>query len=391
MSVLPIESSELDAETLAELASVASRFAQPNVSRVRTLRESGQSFDREVWSRFAELGWLGLVVPETFGGAGAGEAAVAVIAEKLGAGAYPEPYAASSVVVGHLLSGLALAGCGNAQALLEPVLEGTQLLSVAAPNDGGPTVRSERIRGRRDGATTVLDGVVNWVPVAEADAFLVYADTEDGPVIACVPRTAGGMVIEPSTLSDGTTVATLELSGVAIPTADLMGIGCDVDAALAEATDVALIATAAELIGVADRALALALEYIKTRHQFGKPIGSFQVLQHRAVDMYIQLRLARAALRSALSERARSTTPVQRRRAAASSTRARSCIAATAICRQAVQLHGAIGFTDEYDLGFYVNRMVALTAWLGGPDVHRKRYFDLLGGQPDNSRNGNSQ
>ncbi|WP_141469734.1 acyl-CoA dehydrogenase family protein [Rhodococcus sp. LB1] len=391
MSVSHIEASDLDADTLAELASVASRFAQPNVSRVRTLRESGQSFDREVWTRFAELGWLGLLVPETLGGAGAGESAVAVVAEKLGAGAYPEPYAASSVVVSHLLSGLALAGCGNAQALLESVLDGTQLLSVAVPADGGPTVRNGRVRGRRDGAITVFDGVANWVPVAEADTFLVYAEAEAGPVLASLPRTADGMVLESSTLSDHTTVATIELSGVTVPTADLIGIGCDVDAALAEATDVALIATAAELIGVADRALTLALEFITSRSQFGKPIGSFQVLQHRAVDMYIQLRLARAALRSALSERTKSTTTVQRRRAAASSARARSCIAATTICRQAVQLHGAIGFTDEYDLGYYVNRMVALTAWLGGPDVHRQRYFDLLGGRPGNSRNGGSR
>jgi alkylation response protein AidB-like acyl-CoA dehydrogenase len=374
-----------DADALAELASVASRFAHPDVSRVRALRESGRPFDRGVWARLAELGWLGLAVPESLGGAGADERAVAVVAEKLGAGAYPEPFVASGVMVTRLLCELTVAGGDNAKALLESVVDGTQLLSVAVGAVGGPAVRAETVRARRDGTGMRLDGVVNWVPVAEADAFLVYAVADPGPELVRLPRTADGLILESHTLSDRTTVATLELRDVSVPGADLIGGGREVDAALAEAKDAALVASAAELVGVADQALTITLDFVKARHQFGQPIGSFQVLQHRAVDMYIQLRLARAALRGALSNRAKPATTVQQRRAAASSTRARSCIAATTICRQAVQLHGAIGFTDEYDLGYYVNRMVALTAWLGGADEHRRRFFDLAGAQPEES------
>lgn len=378
VTVSELEGLGADAEALAELASVAGRFAHPDVSRVRALRESGRPFDRDVWARFGELGWLGLLVPESLGGAGAGERAVAVVAEKLGAGAYPEPFVASGVLVTRLLCGLA--GDDNAKALLESVVDGTQLLSVAVGDVGGPAVRAEAVRARRDGTSMRLDGVVNWVPVAEADAFLVYAVADAGPVLVRLPRTAEGLLLESHPLSDQTTVATLELRDASVPATDLIGVGCEVDAALAEASDAALIGSAAELVGVADRALTIALDFVKVRHQFGRPIGSFQVLAHRAVDMYIQLRLARAALRSALSNRAKPAATLRQRRAAASSTRARSCIAASTICRQAVQLHGAIGFTDEYDLGYYVNRMVALTAWLGGADEHRRRFFDLTPG-----------
>ncbi|MBE0626776.1 MAG: acyl-CoA dehydrogenase, partial [Burkholderiales bacterium] len=148
-------------------------------------------------------------------------------------------------------------------------------------------------------------------------------------------------------------------------------------AALRLALDHATLSASAELLGVMDCALEMTLAYLRTRVQFGKPIGSFQALQHRAVDMYIQKELTRATLAAALATvQAPDCTPDQRT-AAASSAKARATQAALAICKEALQMHGAIGYTDEYDLGLYFNRALVLSAWLGNAAMHRSRYAAL--------------
>ena len=116
------------------------------------------------------------------------------------------------------------------------------------------------------------------------------------------------------------------------------------------------------------------LDYLRTRVQFGKPIGSFQALQHRAVDMYVQKELSRATLGAALAAANEPGCTPERRAAAASSAKARASQAALAICKEALQMHGAIGYTDEYDLGLYFNRALVLSAWLGNAGAHRSRY-----------------
>ena len=127
-----------------------------------------------------------------------------------------------------------------------------------------------------------------------------------------------------------------------------------------------------------ESALDLTLEYLRTRVQFGKAIGSFQALQHRAVDLYIQKELSRAALNAAAAALDDPACTPERRAAAASSVKARASQAALAIGNEALQMHGAMGFTDEYDLGLYVNRALVLSAWLGNAAAHRRRYSSLL-------------
>jgi alkylation response protein AidB-like acyl-CoA dehydrogenase len=126
-----------------------------------------------------------------------------------------------------------------------------------------------------------------------------------------------------------------------------------------------------------DCALEMTLEYLRTRVQFGKPIGSFQALQHRAVDMYIQKELTRATLAAAVALLDQADCTPERRSAVVSSAKARASQAALAICKEALQMHGAIGYTDEYDLGLYFNRALVLAAWLGNASAHRARYAAL--------------
>jgi alkylation response protein AidB-like acyl-CoA dehydrogenase len=136
-------------------------------------------------------------------------------------------------------------------------------------------------------------------------------------------------------------------------------------------------ATAAELVGLANRMLELTCAYLSDRTQFGKPIGTFQALQHKAVDMWLQVQLAEAALAEALAVRADPNHDPTAAVAAVSSAKARASAAASTVGKQAVQLHGAIGFTDEYELGHLVNRALVLAAWLGNAREHTRRFADL--------------
>ena len=129
------------------------------------------------------------------------------------------------------------------------------------------------------------------------------------------------------------------------------------------------------------RSLEMSLDYMRTRVQFGKPIGSFQALQHRAVDLYIQRELASAVLDDALAVLDLDPEP-PRRAAVVSRAKARCAHAALTITREAIQLHGAIGFTDEYDAGLYLKRALVLSAWLGTAQDHRRRYGRLMAGEP---------
>jgi alkylation response protein AidB-like acyl-CoA dehydrogenase len=167
------------------------------------------------------------------------------------------------------------------------------------------------------------------------------------------------------------------LKDVVVPREQVLAEGAAAQAALERARDEALAMTGAELCGVMDRALEMSLEYLKTRVQFGKPIGSFQVLQHRAVDLHIQRELAAAALADITSELDRGVDAA-RRALLASRIKARCADAALAITREAIQLHGAIGFTDEYDAGLYLKRAMTLASWLGGATLHRRRYAQLM-------------
>jgi alkylation response protein AidB-like acyl-CoA dehydrogenase len=168
----------------------------------------------------------------------------------------------------------------------------------------------------------------------------------------------------------------LALADVAVPREHVVASGSVAHAALERALDRAAAIASAELYGVMSRALEMTLDYLKTRVQFGKPIGSFQALQHRAVDLYLQQQLASAVLDEVIAALDQDPAP-RVRSALASRVKARCSDAALKITRAAIQLHGAIGFTDEYDAGLYLKRAMVLAAWLGSATWHRRRYARL--------------
>jgi alkylation response protein AidB-like acyl-CoA dehydrogenase len=344
------------------------------LARVRSLRDASAGFDRDAWPVIAELGLLGVLLPERIGGAGLTLAESAVIARELGRALLPIPLTATAVLAARILAS------GNAtrcQAFVQRFVTGGLLPAVAWQERLGdidvsnttlfaePTPTGMRLRGSK---LCVVAGLA-------ADGFIVSARPATGIALCWVPARTDGLSYTSQRRADGTEHGILQLESVEVPADHVLVEQPHGASVLAEALDHATVVASAELIGVAERALEITLEYLRTRVQFGKPIGSFQTLQHRAVDMFVQKELCVSALRAALDGVAGGD--IGRRAVLASRVKARASAAALDICRKCIQMHGAIGFTDECDIGLYLKRALVLAAWLGNAAVHRSRYARL--------------
>lgn len=355
MDIATSEPDEL-AERLAMIRQSAETLLEREggVKRARKLRfnEAG-SFDHGAWRRMCATGWTGLRVASEFGGAGLGLQEVCAVAEQLGRKLAPEPFC-QSVMCAPLLAPDSLPG----------FLDGTQVVLPAwqeRVNDivpvGDAQITSNRISGRK----------IMVLGASQADMFLVT--TRQG--LALVARDSGGLSLERISTQDGGQFGTLVLSDVAPVLAWQPAIGC-LEAALDDAT----LATCAYLLGAMESAFELTLEYIKTRAQFGQAIGAFQAVQHRAADMHIQLSLARASLESAAAVLDRGC-PDDFRAATVSRAKARLSEASVYVTKEAIQLHGAIGYTDEYDVGLFLRKVLTLANFHGSAHVHRQRFARL--------------
>ena len=333
--------------------------------RARQLRDAGGGFDPEMVRELAEAGVFGVAVPEDQGGLGMGLAAGGVIAEEVGRVIAPEPV----VLTIGLSLGLLRRLCPDHPKMAQ-LIGGEISLAVAWQERGPDGAPADATCRYADGKLT---GSKAWVVGAiGSHGFLVVAEQDDGPVLVLAEADAQGLVIDKRTQADGSSLGELSFSGT--PAAELASSGA-VLTALAEAVADATALAAAELVGLSERAFEITLDYIKTREQFDKPIGSFQVIQHRAVDLNVMCEVAQAGVREALAQMDSETDP-KVRAPIASRAKARAVTAAKKITRDAIQLHGAVGYTDEFDIGLYLNRALVLSAWLGDDAYHRRLWFE---------------
>jgi len=369
---------EASAEQRALLAASVDDFVArgTDIARVRKLRGTAGEYDRLVWNKMAELGWLSILVPEQYGGLGLGLTEMAIVAQGLARALAPEPLTASAV-----LATTALAR-GKNEALKHaelPRLAAGEVLSALAWQEEPGTLNaaSPRARATPFEGGYKLNGTKRFVAgAAQADAFLVSADSPAGLALFWVPRDAAGAALTQEPLADGRSSGTLVLTDALVPQAQLVASGAAAQDALETALDHARAIAAAELCGVMSRALEMTLDYLKTRVQFGKPIGSFQALQHRAVDLHIQKELSSAVLQEALAQLDRGPDAPSRA-VIASRVKARCSDAALRITRETIQLHGGIGFTDEHEIGLYLKRAMLLSSLLGNAAAQRRRYVTL--------------
>jgi len=356
------------------LSDSVTHFARSvELARVRKLHETKNECDRKVWNQMAELGWLGVLVPEQYGGMGLQLGDMAIVAQGLARMLVSEPLAAAAV-----LGARVLADSKNEslkKKLLEGLVSGDVLPAVAWQEQAGTldVNKMEMQATPFEGGFRVTGSKRFVVGASNADGYIVSAHSAAGMQLLWVPKNAAGATMEFDLLADGRQSGTLKLADVTVAKDNVINSGQAAADSLARAIDHTAVIASAELNGIMVRSLEITLEYLKTRVQFGKPIGSFQALQHRAVDLYIQQELSSAVLADVLAV-LDGEPDAKTRSAAASRAKARCTDAALQITRQAIQMHGAIGFTEDCDVGLYVKRAMTLAAWLGNGTAHRRRY-----------------
>lgn len=327
-----------------------------------------------LWSEIVDLGLAAAILPEADGGADIGAEGAVRLARLCGSALLPEPFVEHALVPAALAT--ALPDIPARQSLVAALTGGPRTASLAwqealdglAPWRGACRYR----QGRLFGGKTLS-------PLA--DQIFVTAVADDGPVLAVLA--AGETPDRPEDGTDllGGRVSSLQFS----PSgnfAERLAHGQAATQAVERALDMGALATSALLLGGADRLLEMTLAHLRTRRQFGKPLGAFQALQHRVTDIF----MAQAETEATLQDAARLydlAPDSDAARAAISAAKAKACDLAALTMREAIQMHGAIGFTEEADVGLFVRAMIVWSPRFGGALVHRRRFLDLEGDRHD--------
>ncbi|HTI74115.1 MAG TPA: acyl-CoA dehydrogenase family protein [Mycobacterium sp.] len=347
-----------------------------DLEKSRAAAKTGAGWQPDIWRGFAdELGILGAALPEDLGGIGGGPVEVMVIAEALGHALVVEPYVDTVVVAGGLLQ---RAGGPAATALLEKVVAGTAIVALAAAEPGsGEHWRDVSTVAAREADEWVLTGskiVAMSAPLATH--LLITARTPRGLSLFVVETDSAASGIEAHNYRtvDDRRASDLVFDGLRLPADALLGEEGEAWPSLDQARDEGAAAVCAEAVGGMRKVLADTVEYCKQRQQFGQPISTFQVLQHRMVDMYMEVEQAVAATYLAVLNL--DADPDTRARAV-SAAKATIGRAARFVGQQAVQLHGGMGMTEELAIGHYFKRLTALQYEFGSTDHHVARYAQL--------------
>ncbi len=343
--------------------------------RVRELMETETGLDLDVWRHAAgQLGLMGIAIGEEYGGSGFSFAEQALICEELGAALFTGPYLASAVFAANAL--LACSDEGAKHDLLPPIASGETIATLAfTEDDGSWEPGAIRLSATKNGHGWSLDGHKSFVLDGYlAGLVLVVARTDDGLSLFAVDAGAPGLTrtVLP-TLDQTRKLARCEFASVA---ARLIGSPGDGTAILNRVLDVGAIALAAEQLGGAQRALDTVVAYAKVRHQFGRPIGSFQAIKHRCADLLLEVESLRSAVAYAAAAVAEDSPEVP---VLAALVKALGSDVYFHVAAENIQMHGGIGFTWEHDAHLYFKRAKSSELFLGDPGYHRERLATRLG------------
>ena len=355
---------------------LASRY---DLDASRAAAKTGAGWQPEIWRALAQdLGVLGATLPESAGGTGGGPAELMVIAEALGYALVVEPFVDTAVLGAGLLH-----RCGGPRAaeVLARIVDGAAVTAFAA-TESGPDLNAVATTARRDGDGWVLDGAKSVVTSAPIATHLIvtartggHPQDRDGISLFLVDPTTPGITAHPLRTIDDRVAADLVFEGVRLSADALLGPEGGAWPPVEQAVDEATAAVCAEAVGCLRKVLADTVEYTRQRTQFGQPISRFQVLQHRMVDMYLEVEQAAAAVQLAMfaldapdrAERARGVSVAK----------ATTSRAARFVGQNAVQLHGGMGMTEELAVGHYFKRLTAFEYEFGTESAHLARYTAL--------------
>ena len=360
----------------------AKNFCSDNtpITQLRRLRDENDSlgFDKETWTQMVELGWSGITVPEAYGGLGFGYMGLGVVMEECGRTLAASPLFATAALG---TSALIYGGSEEMKAgLLGHVAEGKLLLALALEETAhhSPYKINSRVEKASSGyeisgtKNFVLDGHVADKLIVVGRSFGKQGESE-GLTLLLVDREAAGVAVTRTKMADSRNAANVSFekaSGVLIGEE---GKGAEI---LDKVLDVGRILLAAEMLGGIQECFERTVEYLKTREQFGVPIGSFQSLKHRAAQMFCEVELSKSVVLEALSALDEDSDQIPE---LASLAKARLNDTYNLVSSEGVQMHGGIGMTDEYEIGFFMKRSRVCEHTFGGSAFHRDRYGVLQG------------
>lgn len=380
MSLVYSEEQRLLADTAAEFL-----LARSPVTAQRRLRDEGapEGFDDALWKEMVDMGWSAIPFPEALGGLAFGCMGLGAVFESIGRNLSASPLLSSIVLGGTLIE---LAGSEAQQAEWMPLLiAGDKRVALALDEKPRHDPAATALRAERQDNGWVLQGDKSFVADGVgADAFIVVARSSgvpgerDGLSLFLVPADSSGLQVLPMQMIDSRNHAQLRLDGVRIDAAALIGQEGGAWPALDAALDRGRACLAAELLGMTQNLFDTTVEYLKTRVQFDVPIGSFQALQHRAAWCYAHLHLARSAVMAGLAAMDDPKLDAAGRARLASLAKWKAGDAAHRISREAVQMHGGMGVTDELDVGLFLKRIRVAQAELGDAHFQCDRYGEFV-------------
>lgn len=353
------------------------------VAHLRALRDANSElgFDPALWSEMAEMGWAGIAIPEAYGGLGYGYTGLGVVLEQVGRNLSASPLEAS-VLIGATAINL-LGDEAQKSEWLPAIAAGERQVSLALQEAGSFDPTAVMLEARREGDSFVLNGQKRMVlDGLSADTFVVIARSSgsagdvDGLSAFLVPADANGVSIRRCEMVDSRQCAALELRDVQLPGSAVMGSEGGAWKALERCLDIAAIGLSAELLGLSLEAFERTMAYIRERKQFAQVIGSFQGLQHRAATLFAELELARSIVLQALQA---IDADADNLAVLASAAKAKLSDVARTASNEGIQMHGGIGMTDEYEIGFFLKRARVLQHLFGDYYYHLDR-FARLGG-----------
>jgi alkylation response protein AidB-like acyl-CoA dehydrogenase len=342
--------------------------------KVRELMASETAFDPELWSAVAEQGWLGIHLSESNGGLGLGLVDLAVVGEEMGRACFPGPF------LGTVWAATLIAAADSTSKYLQPLTAGDSKGAVALLEpDASWDPFEVRLQARQEGKGYQLTGRKSFVSDAGvADVIVCVAKSGNDLVVLAVPADTDGVSIKPTPGLDQTRkLYDVAFEGVTVGPEGVLAVGDVARRALVRSTQVATILVCADMLGGMQWILEDAVEYAKTRQQFGKPIGSFQAVQHMCADMLLWTESSRSAIYFAAW--ALNAEPESAARVV-STAKVYASDASREVANRGVQVHGGIGFTWEHDLHLYYKRSKASEILFGDASHHRTHLADLVFG-----------
>ena len=344
------------------------------VSHLRQLRDTRDAtgFSRDLWREFAEMGFSGLLVPENFGGSGLGCVEAGVVMEEIGRTLMPSPFLASAVLAA---SALSRGGSAAQKSEYLPKISDGSLLAALAIDEGTKhRPLMTKMQAVRSGNGFRLNGDKAFVVDGHtADLMIVAARTagaageRDGLTLFLVDPRARGIATERTEMVDSHNAARIRFDNVEVNADGVLGEVDQGGALLQGVLNIGRAAVASEMVGLSEEVFGRTVSYLRERRQFGKAIGEFQALQHRAAQLYIEIEITRAAVLKALQTL---DGDADHAAAAVATAKSRAGSTATLAVQEAVQMHGGMGMTDQFDIGFFMKRARVCQELFGDSNFH---------------------